>query len=142
MIRIDRTRLQNAVLPIRIKLGTRFADLDFQGHVNNVAFAGLFQEASNHCNTANIRPHLPPGVNILVGTLCVDYVGELHHPSIVEISTGVLEIGRSSYVIGHRMQQDDRIAAFCEVSFILGGTAGSVPLPDSVRRSLEAVSAF
>lgn len=138
MLRIDRSRLTNATFPARVEIATRFDDLDMQGHVNNVAFAALFQEASIAFNKAHIRPHVEPDAAILVGGLFIDYVGQMYYPAPAEIDTGVLEIGRSSYVFGHRMRQGERITALCEVNFILGNTNGSIPLPDGARRSLEA----
>ena len=139
MIRIDRARLENAALPARIEVATRFDDLDMQGHVNNVAFAALFQEASIAFNKAHIRPHVDPDSFILVGGMFIDYVGQMYYPAPAEIESGVLEIGRSSYVFGHRMRQNGRTTAYSEVSFILADATGSCPIPDEARRALEAV---
>jgi acyl-CoA thioester hydrolase len=139
MIRIDRSRLEKAAFPVRISVATRFDDLDMQGHINNVAFASLIQEANILFNRAHVYPQCPPGTMIFVGGLCIDYVGQMHYPEPVEISTGVLEISRSTYVFGHRLEQGGRVTGYSEVNLILGTKEGSIPIPDAARAALEAV---
>ena len=109
MLRLDRQRLAEADMPFRTEMQTRFDDVDQQGHINNAAVAVLLQ----------------------------DYAGELLFPDPVEIGIGVLEIGRSSFVLGNVARQRGRIATFAEVALIFTDRTGPVPLPDDARAELE-----
>ena len=45
MAKPESWRLDAASYPVCIELQTRFQDMDINGHLNNVAFAALFEQA-------------------------------------------------------------------------------------------------
>ena len=137
MLRLDRQRLARADLPFRTEMQTRFDDVDQQGHLNNAAIAVLLQEARIRYAHACFVPGLMRDYGIVVGSIFIDYAGELLFPDPVEIGIGVLEIGRSSFVLGNVARQCGRIATFAEVALILTDRTGPVPLPDDARAELE-----
>ena len=48
-------RLDPAIYPVSMTGNTRFQDMDVNGHLNNVAFASLFENARVQLNR-NVRP--------------------------------------------------------------------------------------
>ena len=137
MVRLDRQRLQNATFAEKVEIATRFDDLDVQGHVNNVAVAVLFQEARGKFNKGHLSAFLGNGRGLVVGSLHIDYVGTMHYPDPVEIETGVLEIGRTSYLLGQVARQGGRVAAFAEVILVMTENGRATPIPEEVRSVLE-----
>ena len=137
MLRLDRQRLAETRLPFRTELETRFADVDAQGHLNNAAIAVLLQEARIRYAFATIGPGMARDYGIVVGSIFIDYAGELFFPDPVEVDLGLLEIGRTSFVVGNVVRQKGRIAVYAEVALILTGKDGPMPIPDSVRVHFE-----
>ncbi len=135
-MRIDRARLDRGSYPCRIDIGTRFSDMDKVGHVNNVAVADLLQEGRNRfIHSIDLMGAAPSA--LVVAALNIEFAGDLFHPAPVEISVGVLEIGRSSYRIGEVILQNGRIAVYAEVVQVARGADGAVALPDAWRPLLE-----
>lgn len=140
MIRLDRQRLQGATFPERMEIATRIADLDVQGHVNNVAVATILQESRGRFNKARVASLLGPGDGMVVGGLFIEYAGQMYFPEPLEVSIGALEIGRSSYALGQIVRQDGRITAYAEVSMVIIREGRAAPLSDTLRAALEAAS--
>lgn len=137
MVRLDRQRLQNATFPEKVEIPTRFDDLDVQGHVNNVAFAVLFQEARGRFNKRHVAECLKEGRGLVVGSLFIDFAGPMFYPDLVEIETGVLEISGKSYVLGQVARQNGRIAGFAEVTLVVTQNGRAAPISDELRSALE-----
>ena len=137
MLRLDRQRLLNATFAAKVEIPLRFDDLDVQGHVNNVAVAVLFQEARGRFNSWHLSSFLGRGHGLVVGSLMIDYAGQMHYPEPVEIDTGVLEIGSKSYQLGQIARQNGTIAAFAEVIMVVTQDGKGTTIPDEVRATLE-----
>lgn len=135
-MRIDRARLDHGVFPHRFEIGTRFSDMDKVGHVNNVATADLLQEGRNRFIHAIDLMGAAPSV-LVVAALNVEFAGDLYHPAPVEISVGVLEIGRSSYRIGQLIRQNGKSAVYAEVVQVARDAGGATGLPEAWRPLLE-----
>jgi acyl-CoA thioester hydrolase len=135
-MRIDRARLDSGVFPCRFEIGTRFSDMDKVGHINNVAVADLLQEGRNRFFHAVDLMRAAPAA-LVVAALNIEFAGDLFHPAPVEISVGVLEIGRSSYRIGEIIRQNGRIAVYAEVVQVSRNNTGATSLPDAWRPLLE-----
>jgi acyl-CoA thioester hydrolase len=135
--RIDRRRLDGADFPTSMTIATRFSDLDVQGHVNNAAAAVLLQEARAGLNRAAAVSELREGLRPVVASLLIEYAGEMHHPEPVEIATGVLEIGRTSVLIGQVGRQGGRTTLYAETVLVMTAGAGPTPIPDSLRAAYE-----
>jgi acyl-CoA thioester hydrolase len=108
-----------------------------QRHVNNVAVSVLLQEGRSRFNQARMAAFFAEGGGVSVGSQFIDFAGQMFWPDPVEISTGVLEIGRSSYVLGQIIRQNGRVAAFSEVALVSTGPHGSAPLGAAARAALE-----
>ena len=137
MVRLDRQRLLDGKFAERIEIPIRVDDLDVQGHVNNVAVAVLFQEARGRFNSGHLSAFLGQGIGLVVGSLFIDFAGQMHYPDPVEIQTGVIEIGTKSYVLGQVARQGGQVTAFAEVTMVVTENGRAAAIPDKVRQTLE-----
>ena len=53
-------RLDAASYPVCAEFQTRFQDMDINGHLNNVAFAALFESGRVLLNREPLKPAAPP----------------------------------------------------------------------------------
>ena len=119
----------------------RFGDLDPQGHVNNTVFATFFEtgrvmllrEPKNLLN--------PPGATSVLARLDISFLKELHWPGAVEIGTGTVEIGRSSYTFLQAIFHEGACAATGRATMVMidATTRRARPLPEDVVARLETL---
>jgi acyl-CoA thioester hydrolase len=139
MARIDRAALDTANFPASVVIPTRFADLDFQGHVNNAAVPIILQEARVDFNKAlDMRGHLG-SLRPMVAGISIEYAAELTHPGEIEILTGISKIGRTSFTLQQVARQNGRSAIYAETTLVISDANGTAPLPDGLRRNLETL---
>ena len=137
MQRIDRSRLIGRAFPFEIEIPTRFDDLDIQAHVNNVAVAVIFEEARARFNRQHLLSDwVAAGGSALVAGVQLEFAGEMAWEPLY-IRTGVLEIGRSSFLLGQTAAQGGELAAFAEVMLVATLEGRPTPFPDHVRAKLE-----
>lgn len=126
----------HGIFPFTYQMQTRFSDLDKVGHVNNVAVAAILQEGRNrfiyHLELTKLGP-----VNLVVGSLNIEFAGDLFHPAPIDVSVGLLEIGRSSFRFGQIARQNGQIAVYAEVVQVARDEKGSIPLNEAWRPLFE-----
>lgn len=139
MARIDRAALDKATFPASVAIPTRFADLDFQGHVNNAAVPIILQEARVDFNKVlDMRGQLG-SLRPMVAGITIEYAAELTHPGEIEILTGISTIGRTSFTLQQVARQNGRSAIYAETTLVIADATGTAPLPDGLRRNLETL---
>lgn len=141
MARLDRVRLDTAHLPFFFEAQTRFDDLDVQGHVNNAAVSVLLQEARTRFNAALGIRALGQGRGLAVVAMTVEFAAELHHPEPVELRCGLLLLGRTSFTLGQIARQKGANAVYAEVTLVVTGPEGAVPIPDAMRAAFTEMMA-
>ena len=118
----------------------RFGDLDPQGHVNNTVFATFFETGRvmllRGPNSLN-----PPGATSVLARLDINFLRELHWPGSVEIGTGTVEIGRSSYTFLQAIFHAGQCAATGRATMVMidAATRKARPLPEDVVARLETL---
>lgn len=138
MSRIDRALLENATFPFQLSVATRFADVDQLGHINNVATAALLQEG-------RIRFLLSLGLTgvaerpVVIAASSIEYARDMLWPQTVDVATGVLGIGRTSFRLGQTARQKDMIGAYAEVVLVMRDGVGPAPLPEEWQEKLGAL---
>ncbi len=135
--RIDRSRFDTANFPSVMELPVRFADLDVLWHVNNVAVISLLQEARVHFNREMSLPSFKHGHRSVVAAMNVEYAGELNFPGMVEIATGILGLGRTSFTVAQMISQNGQAAVYSQVTMVVTGDSGAAPLPEAMRAAME-----
>ena len=118
----------------------RFSDTDMIGHVNNVAFAALFESGRVNFTRSGVIQHMPEGVLVVMRRLELDYRAELHWPAEVDIGSRLLRIGRSSFAIGNGLFHGDSCAATAVTTLVMidRETRRAAPIPEMVRTGMEA----
>jgi acyl-CoA thioester hydrolase len=134
--RIDRQLFDTIDFPIRVDVPIRFDDLDTLGHVNNAAAAAILQEGRVAFNQ---KAALPVGLGFrpVVAGLRIEFALELHYPGVVEVCTGIVSIGRTSFSVAQVGRQNGRSALYGEVTLVITGENGPAPIPEELRAAIE-----
>ncbi|NRD88618.1 thioesterase [Sphingopyxis sp. BSNA05] len=138
MTRPQPWQLDPANYPVSLVTQTRFQDIDPNRHLNNVAFATMFENARVRFNRS-LRPWAdrPRNERSMVAAVTINYLREGQFPDDVEISSGVSKIGRSSYVIAQAMFQNGQCIATCESVIVCRTDGEGRPLRAEVVAELE-----
>jgi acyl-CoA thioester hydrolase len=126
-------RLDPATYPHHDTIQTRFQDLDVLGHINNVAWAALFE-------TARIRfyhvlhgggPNRNRG---LVANVEINYLAEGSFPTEMTIVSGIGRLGTRSWQTLALALQHGKPLATCDVTIV---TTGADAIAPDFRVALE-----
>lgn len=124
--------------PFQHLITTRFADMDNNDHINNVALAAAFEDArfrfDHACGFRDTMGHL----RVVIGAHHIDYVGEAFYPDPLTMFVGVWAIGNSSWTLGCLATQNGRACAFAKAVLVATDANGSAPLPPAFRQALES----
>lgn len=128
-----------ASYPVQIVTPTRFQDLDTNGHINNVAFAALFENARVRMNR-EARPldGRPDGERTMVATVTINYLREGRYPDDMLLASGVGHIGTSSWSFVQAMFQNGACIATCDSVIVCRKDSAAQPLRQTIRDWLEA----
>lgn len=125
-------------------IGTRWADNDVYGHVNNVVYYSWFDTAVNaHLIEAGaLDIHQGPVIGLVIETQC-NYFAPLAFPLNVEAGLRVAHLGSSSvrYEVGLFAEGEPLSAAcghFVHV-YVDRHTRRPVPLPEALKTTLETL---
>ena len=125
--------------PWSTTMDTRFADMDINRHLNNVAITRYFEEARIRFNWALIKDGgLPARPHYLVAHVAVDFLGEGSYPEPVTVTYAVGNIGRSSFRCLMGLFQSGACIALGDTVLVYRGADGPAPLPAHLRARLEA----
>ncbi|MCG7394372.1 acyl-CoA thioesterase [Microvirga sp. ACRRW] len=130
-----------AAYPHRTSAEIRYADLDRQGHVNNAVFATYSEIGRVAFMYDPERPLDPEGTSFVIARLLIDFRAELFWPGTVDIGTGVLKVGRSSFALAQGMFNDGRLVATAEATIVMVDrqTRRSTPLPPETMAILNGL---
>jgi acyl-CoA thioester hydrolase len=135
--RPDPRRGERARYPFAVELQTRWGDMDFQRHLNNVMLARYYEEARIRFLAAVAEAAGEPFRGV-VAAVRLDYLRDVQYPAPVQVAAGVVEVGRTSVRLLQAMFQDDACTGVADVTLVRRGAAGVEPLPDSWRAALAA----
>lgn len=139
MAKPESWRLIPASYPFSAATQTRFGDMDFLGHLNNVAYAALFENGRVRFNRSlEERKLRAKGERWLVASVAINYLREGHFPDDVEIASGIGRIGSSSWVIEQAAFQNGVCIATCDTTIVWQGVDGRAkPISEAYRAELE-----
>ncbi|QJB69272.1 acyl-CoA thioesterase [Parasphingorhabdus halotolerans] len=126
--------------PVSLLTPTRFQDIDPNRHLNNVAFASMFENARVRLNR-NLRPWAdrPKNERSMIASVTINYLREGLFPDDVTVCSGVSHIGTSSYVISQAMFQNGKCLATCDGVIVCRTDGEGKPLRKEVVAALEAM---
>ncbi|MBX9797026.1 thioesterase family protein [Sphingomonas sp.] len=129
-------RLSPDAYPHHEAIQTRFQDLDVLGHINNVAYAALFESGRVRFNNAAGLARWP-GHRWLVAQVIINYLAEGHFPQDVTIASGIGDIGTRSWQILSAAFQGGTCIASCDVVLVLSTDGGATAIPAEFRAALD-----
>jgi len=134
-------RLQLESYPNAMVTPSRYADMDVNGHMNNLALEALHEDARARQNR-RIFPNLyDVGVRnfrIVTAQNLVHFLAEAHWPADVTAASGIGHIGRTSYTASTGLFIDGVCVSTCDAVLVLLGDDGPVPISDESRKLLES----
>lgn len=91
----------------------RFADVDANGHINNVAFLVFFENARIRYLKDQLKGlRALTGLDVVVAHIDIDLKRQMFYPGTIQAGARLVEIRRSSIVIGQAIfDQDGHCAA-------------------------------
>jgi acyl-CoA thioester hydrolase len=133
--------------PVLWPVGTRWADNDMFGHLNNAVYYQLFDTAINAwINTSTgLDPITTPALGIVAESGC-RYFSELRFPENLTVGMAVTRLGRSSVTYRLGVFQADGAEDRAQPITALGHwvhvyvdrtTRKAVPIPDPIRELLS-----
>ncbi|WP_406813153.1 acyl-CoA thioesterase [Mycobacterium sp. M23085] len=139
--------------PVLWPVGTRWADNDMFGHLNNAVYYQLFDTAINAwINTGTgLDPITTPALGIVAESGC-RYFSELQFPQDLVVGLAVTRLGRSSVTYRLGVFRADRNEPAENVPrpitalghwvhvYVDRATRKSVPIPDDVRALLATAT--
>lgn len=135
-------RLLRASYPRHEVKQTRFQDLDTMGHLNNVAYAALFEDARVRMNQqlgrVNRGKMVEGAFRAVVARNEINYLAEGSFPEDVEIAIGIGRIGNRSFEMLAAAFQSGNCIATCDTTIVMTGPKGDSLPADFVER-LKAV---
>jgi acyl-CoA thioester hydrolase len=139
-MRPEPRRLVLTHYPFSIEIATRYGDLDSLGHINNVSFGRLFEEArvrfSLHIREKKTLDELHDQARLVLVSNNFSYLREAQYPAPVTIGVGVTRIGTTSYSVGCAMFQEGHCVATNDATLVHADRGTSFPLPAEICRIL------
>jgi acyl-CoA thioester hydrolase len=127
--------------PGRTSAEIRYSDLDRQGHVNNAVFATFSEIGRVAFMYDPERPLASEGRSFVIARLLIDFRAELFWPGTVEIGTGVVRVGRSSFTLAQGLFSNGSLVAATEATIVMVDkeTRRSTPLPPETLDILQSL---
>ncbi|MEX2520882.1 MAG: thioesterase family protein [Paracoccaceae bacterium] len=118
----------------------RYSDQDGMGHVNNVAYAALFEAGRLGLLTALLEGAGDQRFNFVLANLNIDYRQEMHFPGTVQVGGKLLRFGEKSITTGFGAFLNGvcHATATCVNVFFDPVTRRSRPFPDNIRAAFTA----
>jgi acyl-CoA thioester hydrolase len=135
----------NGPAPYRHQAQVRFSDTDAMGHVNHARSLAYLEDA----RIAMLQQVVVEGKSLMsrgmiLARLEIEYLQPIHLADVpVDVWVWVKHIGRSSFTLGYRIEQDTEVKARATTILVAYDYAGASSrlLSDDDRLSLEAFQA-
>jgi len=122
----------------------RFGDIDRQNHVNNLAICSYIECSRVEMREVNF-PEISrdPANAWLVVHFEISFKASTGYPGHVDVGTALINIGTSSYVLGHGVFANGICLATAKTTTVFANrqTGGKRPIPDALRHELEKLRA-
>lgn len=137
MAKPDPALLDPARYPFSCDIATRFADLDLNRHLNNVALAEICEEARVRFHGASgfiaAISGAGPGSGAMVVSFAIEYLGQGYHPDPVSAHVAATRIGTSSYGLAILIRQNGNTIAHAQAAMVAVQGGQPTPIPDDFR---------
>lgn len=138
--RPDPIRLRLESYPAVDEIAARYADMDANAHLNNLALESLHENARATMNR-RLFPEVyrtgPDRLRLVTSQNTVHFLAEAHWPALITTGAGVGRIGRTSFIASTGLFVDGTCIGVCDTVLVLIGNDGPVPLPEDFRSALS-----
>jgi len=136
----DPALLDPSRYPFRLEIPTRFGDLDMNQHVNNVAMAGLFEDARvrflYHIGLMGPGGAFQP----MAASFSIEYLRQAYYPQPLVFHVAVTDIGRTSHTMVNLALQDGSPVALAH-SVVVATVKGRPSLPPpTIEAAIRAMT--
>lgn len=137
MAKPDSALLDPQRYPFDCTIEPRFGDLDINMHINNVAMAGILEDARVRFHHRNGYARMRTGHSSMVASIAIEYLGEGAYPDSVRIACAVEQVGRTSHRLVQLVTQNGRTLAFARTVLVTVGPDGPTALPADFTAAIE-----
>lgn len=137
MAKPDPALLDPARYPFTCEMATRFADLDTNMHLNNVALAGIVEDARVRFHAASGYHVAMEGWAAMVANLTIDYLGQGYYPAPLTLHIAATSVGRTSYGLAQLICQEGAVVALARTVMVCVKDNRPFPIPDGFRESVR-----
>ena len=133
-----------ADFPVHWPLGTRWADNDMFGHLNNAVYFELFDTAINGwlAQQTGTEPLDQHARGVVAETTC-RFLREVSFPSPLVVGIAVERLGTKSVTYALGLFADGATTAAAQAQwvhvYVDPSTRATVPVPSAIRAALEAI---
>jgi len=128
--------------PLIDPITTRYADMDVNGHLNNLALEAMHENIRATMNSRIFPDVYDPSrreLRLVTAQNVVHFLAEGYWPATIRAGIGVGHIGRTSYIAASALFVDDQCISVCDTVLVVLGDNGPVAIPDDARQRLEAM---
>jgi acyl-CoA thioester hydrolase len=118
-------------------ISTRFADVDPNRHLNNVALAAMMEDARVRF-VQSIGIDAQPGERrAMVASFAIEYLAQGYFPAPVTAHCAIENVGRTSWAVVQLLVQDERIVAFARSILVAIDADRPTPVAEDFRARLS-----
>jgi acyl-CoA thioester hydrolase len=138
-MRPDPRRLRLESYPFVAEVPARFGDVDPLRHLNNVAIAGIYEEGRVQLHRRIEADLVREKDSVtVIAQVTLRYLAEGFYPATLQVASGILKIGGSSYEMGSALFQDGRCIGLSETVLVYTRERRAHPMPQALRDALSA----
>jgi acyl-CoA thioester hydrolase len=130
-----------AAYPVFSTFAVQWGDQDAFAHVNNTVYLRWFESARIAYGDKMGLSHEAHGIGPILAAVACNYRRQLIYPDVVHIGARVTKIGRTSYVMEHRIVSESLRAVAAEGDSTLVmfdyGAQKPVPVSPAMRKIIE-----
>jgi acyl-CoA thioester hydrolase len=133
MPRPDAALLDPARYPYAHQITTRFADIDPNQHLNNVALAAMMEDARVRFNLAIGNAIRIGERRAMVASVAMEYLSQGHFPDPVTVHCALERIGNSSWSVVQLLEQNGAAVAFARSALVAISDDRPTPIAEDYR---------
>jgi acyl-CoA thioester hydrolase len=136
MPRPEPALLDPARYPFRHEITTRFADVDPNRHLNNVALAAMMEDARVRFNQALGFRAKAGERRAMVASFAIEYLAQGQFPDPVNAHCAIERVGHTSWTVVQLLAQSGRVVAFARSIIVAIADDRPTPVPEDYRAVL------
>lgn len=136
MARPDAALLDTARYPFAHTITTRFADVDPNQHLNNVALAAMMEDARVRFNMSMGDAVKLGERRAMVASVAMEYLSQGYFPDPVTVHCAVERVGNSSWTVVQVLAQNGRPVAFARSALVAIADDRPTPIAEDYRAIL------